>query len=101
MNLAMRDIEFREATEESLLNQKRSFYPLEAMNKSSNIAESDVLNKSLKHSLSTREYTALPSHTYEKQEFSTRVHYSLVDIGSTEANEWKEFLVNKYVDLDK
>lgn len=101
MNLALRDIEFREATEESLMNQKRSFYPLEAMNKNSNIAESDVLNKALKHSLSTREYTALPPHVYEKQEFFTRVHYSLVDIGSTEANEWKEFLVNKYVDLDK
>lgn len=101
MNLALRDIDFTQATEESMLNQKRGFYPFQAMNKELNIAESDKINKAAKISIGPKYYETLPDMPFIKEEYFNRIYFSLVDIGGTAANEWKEMLAHKYIDVDK
>jgi hypothetical protein len=48
MNLALRDIDFNNATEEAKFNKKRSFYPLEPMDTTNKIFESNVINGAAK-----------------------------------------------------
>lgn len=101
MNLALRDIDFTQTNEESLVNQKRSFYPFSTRNKESNIAESDKINKAAKVTVGPKSYDLLPDIPFIKEEYFNRIYFSLVDIGGTAANEWKEMLAHKYIDVDK
>jgi hypothetical protein len=66
MNIAMRDIDFKQATEEARFNQKRSFFPLTGMDKSSNIPDSDCINRALKTTVCKRVYKQLPDSPFYK-----------------------------------
>jgi hypothetical protein len=71
------------------------------MNKELNIAESDKINKAAKISVGPKYYETLPDMPFIKEEYFNRIYFSLVDIGGTAANEWKEMLAHKYIDVDK
>ena len=43
-NLAMRDVDFSNATEQASFNRKRSFYPLQAKDVKNPLRDSNVIN---------------------------------------------------------
>jgi hypothetical protein len=58
MNLALRDVDFNQATEEASFNKKRSFYPLEPMDIANKLPESNVINGAAKKSIHKNAYPA-------------------------------------------
>jgi hypothetical protein len=54
MNIAMRDVEFRESTEEAIFNEKRAFFPYRRKNKFSKLADSYNINNALKNTVTTQ-----------------------------------------------
>lgn len=101
MNIAMRDVDFKQASEEALFNSKRSFFPLSQKNKFSKISDSYCINNALKNTVPAQQYTYLPNKVFFKQEFFNRIYYSLIDSATTEANEWKQILSTNFVDYPK
>jgi hypothetical protein len=51
MNLALRDVDFSNATEEASFNKKRSFYPLEELNIYNKLPDSNVINGATKKTI--------------------------------------------------
>jgi hypothetical protein len=54
MNIAMRDIDFKQATEEALFNEKRGFFPLKEKDPLSKLPDSYCINNALKNSVPTQ-----------------------------------------------
>ena len=100
-NIAMRDIDYSNATEQASFNRKRSFYPLAAKDITNTLRDSNVINQSAGISLPQRKYFQLPKVPYFKQEFFTRINNSLRDSSSSVANEFKVMLQNAYFDYTK
>jgi hypothetical protein len=48
LNLALRDVDFNNTTEEAKFNRKRSFFPLENMDIADKLSESNVINGAAK-----------------------------------------------------
>lgn len=101
MNIAMRDVEFRESTEEAIFNEKRAFFPYRRKNKFSKLADSYNINNALKNTVTTQQYFHLPDWIFFKQEYFNRIYYSLIDTTTTEANEWKQIMSDHFVDYPK
>jgi hypothetical protein len=51
MNLALRDVDYSQATEEAKFNKKRSFYPLEERDVKNNLPDSNVINGATKKTI--------------------------------------------------
>jgi hypothetical protein len=51
MNLALRDVDYSQATEEAKFNKKRSFYPLEELDDTNNLPDSNVINGAAKKTI--------------------------------------------------
>lgn len=101
MNIAMRDLDFKQATEEAVFNEKRAFFPYKRKNKFSKIQDSYSINQALKNTIPTQQYFHIPEWTFFKQEYFNRIYYSIPDSASTNANEWKQILSTNYVDYPK
>lgn len=101
LNIAMRDIDFKQATEEAIFNEKRAFFPYRQKNKFSKLPDSYCINQALKNTVPVQQYFHLPEYTYFKQEYFNRIYYSLIDNAGTNANEWKQLLSTNYVDYPK
>jgi len=100
-NLAMRDIDFSQATEEAAFNRKRSFYPLAAKDKHCPLPDSNVINGAARLSLPDRQYYPLEKLPYYKQEYFTRIYNSFKDSAGSVSNEFKLILQNCYNDYEK
>lgn len=100
-NLAFRDVDFSNATEEASFNQKRGFYPYSGMNRHLPLRDSNVINQATGISLPARQYKVLPKVPYFKQEYFTRITNSLADSASSFTNEFKIILQNAYQDYTK
>ena len=100
-NLAMRDIDFSNATEEAAFNKKRSFYPLAAKDRGTPLRDSNVINGATGISLPKKPYMQLPKVPYFKQEYFTRIQNSLRDSSSSVTNEFKVMLESSYHDYTK
>lgn len=101
LNIAMRDIDFKQATEEAIFNEKRAFFPYKQKNKFSKLPDSYCINQALKNTVPVQQYFHLPEWTYFKQEYFNRIYYSLMDNAGTNANEWKQLLSTNYIDYPK
>lgn len=100
-NLALRDVDFSNATEEASFNRKRSFYPLSAKDATNPLRDSNVINQAASISIPHKSYYAMPDTPFIKQEYFTRVINSLRDSASSITNEFKVMLENAYRDYTK
>ena len=76
INLAMRDLDFSRPEEETVHRIKRGFYPLQSLNQSNNLPESDVINNGISKSLSDKYYYDIPDVPFIKTSFTNRIYYS-------------------------
>lgn len=100
-NMAMRDIDFSNATEEAAFNRKRSFYPLQNKQINNPLADSNVINGAASVSLPSKQYVELPKTPFFKQEFFTRVYNSYRDSSNSITNQFRLILENAYFDYTK
>lgn len=76
VNLALRDTDFTRPEEEALHKQKRGFYPLQAMDKSNNLPESEVINSGISKTIGDKYYFEIPDVPFLKSSFTTRIYHS-------------------------
>ena len=76
VNLGLRDIDHFNPGEEALHKQKRSFYPLQTMDKSNNLPESNIINVGVSKSLGDKYYFEIPDVPFLKNTFTTRIYHS-------------------------
>ena len=100
-NLALRDIDYSNATEQASFNRKRSFYPLQKMDIHNPLRDSNIINQAASISLPHKHYYAMPNVPFIKQEYFTRVINSLRDSASSITNEFKVILESAYRDYTK
>ena len=100
-NLAMRDVDFSNATEQASFNRKRSFFPLAAKEIQNPLRDSNVINQASALSLPDKPYIQLPKVPYFKQEYFTRIQNSLRDSSSSITNEFKIMFESAYHDYTK
>lgn len=100
-NLAFRDVDFSNATEEASFNQKRSFYPCHSKDVHLPLRDSNVINQATGISLPAREYTLLQKVPYIKQEFFTRIMNSKQESADNHTNEFKVMLEKAFCDYTK
>ena len=100
-NLALRDVDYSNATEQASFNRKRSFYPLSPKDAHCPLRDSNVINQATAISLPHKQYFAMPDVPFIKQEYFTRIINSLRDSASSITNEFKVMLENAYRDYTK
>lgn len=100
-NLAFRDVDYSNATEQAAFNRKRSFFPLEKMDIHNPLRDSNVINQAAGISLPHKAYYAMPNVPFIKQEYFTRIINSLRDSSSSITNEFKVMLESAYKDYTK
>ena len=98
VNLAMRDVDLNRPQEEALFKMKRSFYPLQSMEKSISLPESRILNQGVSKTTGDKYYYDFGDIPFIKESFSTRVYYSNVLQQSTFVNGNRTFLAKNYQD---
>lgn len=100
-NLAFRDIDYSNSTEQASFNRKRSFYPLAAMSKSNPLRDSNVINAATSISIPHKPYFGITDYRFLKQEYFTRVYNSLTDSANSFTNEYKQILEMSFQDYTK
>lgn len=101
LNLALRDIEFSNVTEEATHNKKRAFYPLEGMNPDEHIVESEVINSAAKKSISTNRAPCITGIPYIKTEFFNRIYWSKPVISNLYIDNYRLIYEEQYVEYNK
>lgn len=100
-NLALRDIDYSNATEQATFNKKRSFYPLQKMDIHNPLRDSNIINQAAGISIPQKKYYIIPDVPFIKQEYFTRVLNSLRDSAESITNEFKVMLEGAYRDYTK
>ena len=98
VNLAMRDTDPNRASEEATFGMKRSFYPLQEMDRKNKLAESRILNNGISKTGGDKYYYDLGDIPFIKDSFTTRIYYSNVLQQSTFVNGNRVFLTKNYQD---
>ena len=98
VNLAMRDVDLSNPSEEALHGMKRSFYPLQSIEKDLKLPESKVMNKGISKSNGDKYYFEIPDVPFIKEDFPTRIFYSNILQQSTFVNGNRTFLAKNYQD---
>lgn len=101
MNICLRDVDFEHPDEQSIFSQKRSFYPLEAMNSYTKIADSRIINGACTISLPARPNMLIPDVPFFRQEFNNRVYYSDFDATNRIRNSYRIFREYNFEDYPK
>lgn len=101
MNLALRDIDFSNITEENSFNRKRSFYPLEEMNPEVHLPESNCINYGAKKSICTNQQIAYKVVPYVKQEFFNRIYWSKPNVTQNFINSYRMIFDEQYQEYSK
>lgn len=100
-NLAMRDIDFSNPTEEAAHNRKRSFYPYSELNIYDNLPESNIINGAAKISLSNNKNPVYIQVPFIKQEFFNRIYWSKPNITQQFANSYRVIFDNQFREYNK
>ena len=100
-NLAFRDVDFNNVTEESKFNKKRSFYPLEEKNVQDTLLESQVINGACKRSISNNSLPSFQSVPYVKQEYFNRIYWSKPNISQEFINSYRMIFRDQYREYNK
>jgi hypothetical protein len=94
----MRDVDLTRPSEEAVFKMKRSFYPLQSMEKSISLPESKVINNGISKTIGDKYYFDIGDIPFIKESFSTRIHYSNVLQQSTFVNGNRTFFSKNYQD---
>lgn len=100
-NYAMRDLDFSSPDEETTFSRKRGFYPYFPMDPRNPQRDSNAINNAAKITVPDKEYYIFPNVPFLKQEYFTRVWWSLQDDAKSITNEFKQVLEQSYKDCDK
>ena len=98
VNLAMRDVDLGNPSEEALHGMKRSFYPLQSIEKDLKLPESRIINRGISKTTGDRYYFEVPDVPFIKTHFPTRVFYSNVLQKSSFVNGNRVFYSKNYQD---
>ena len=98
VNLAMRDVDLNNPSEEALHGMKRSFYPLQSIEKDLKLPESRIINRGISKTTGDRYYFEVPDVPFIKTHFPTRVFYSNVLQKSNFVNGNRVFYSMNYQD---
>jgi hypothetical protein len=101
LNLALRDIDFNNATEEAKFNKKRSFYPLEDQNIENNLLESQIINGACSRSISNNKIPNYKHTSYKKQEFFNRIYWSKPNVTDNIINSYRMVFRDQYREYNK
>jgi len=94
----MRDVDLNNPAEEAVFKMKRSFYPLQSMEKNINLPESRIINGGISKTVGDKYYYDLGDVPFIKDTFSTRIYYSNILQQSTFVNGNRTFLAKNYQD---
>ena len=100
-NLAFRDVDFTQATEEAKFNRKRSFYPLEEKDPQNPLFESQVINGACRRSGSTVKLPAYRTTPFVKQEFFNRIYWSKPNVSEQIINSYRMIFRDQYREYNK
>ena len=100
-NLALRDVDFRNATEEASFNKKRSFYPLEERDVHNPLLEAQTINGAAKRSIASCQQAGYSTVPYLKQEFFNRIYWSKPNVSSEFINSYRMIFKNQYKEYNK
>lgn len=100
-NLAFRDIDYSNTTEQASFNKKRSFYPYSNMDVHNPLRDSNVINAATSVAVPHKPYFGITDYRFLKQEYFTRVLNSVTDSANSFTNEYKQILENQYQDYTK
>jgi hypothetical protein len=101
MNLALRDVDFNQATEEASFNKKRSFYPLEPMDIANKLPESNVINGAAKKSIHKNAFPAYKTVPFIKQEYFNRIYWSKPNVSESFLNSFRMVYTDQYKEYNK
>lgn len=99
-NLAMRDLDFSNPSEEAIHKQKRGFYPFQALNRENHLPESNIINQGISYSLGHKYYFNLPEVPFIKTNFQNRIYYSNVLRNTSFTNGNRVFKFTNYQDYN-
>lgn len=100
-NLAFRDVDFSQATEEAKYNRKRSFYPLEEKDITNNLNESQVINGAARKSIAKIQTPAYRTTPFIKQEFFNRIYWSKPNVTDNIINSYRMIFRDQYREYNK
>ncbi len=100
-NLAFRDVDFTQATEEAKFNRKRSFYPLEEKDPQNPLYESQVINGACRRSGATIKLPAYRTTPFIKQEFFNRIYWSKPNVAEQVINSYRMIFRDQYREYNK
>lgn len=100
-NLAFRDVDFNQATEEAKFNKKRSFYPLEEKDITNNLLESQVINGACRRSISNNQLPSYQTVPYIKQEYFNRIYWSKPNVSQEFINSYRMIFKDQYREYNK
>ena len=101
MNLALRDVDHNQATEEAKFNKKRSFYPLEGMDIKNKLPDSNVINGAAKKSIHKNAYPAYKTVPFYKQEYFNRIYWSKPNTSDAFVNSYRMIYTDQYKEYNK
>ena len=101
VNLAFRDVDFTQATEEAKFNRKRSFYPLEEKDPQNPLFESQVINGACRRSGATVKLPAYRTTPFVKQEFFNRIYWSKPNVSEQIINSYRMIFRDQYREYNK
>lgn len=101
MNLAFRDQAYNNVAEESSFNQKRSFFPLKAMDPTIHLMESDSINFAAKKTISTNQQVAYKTKPFTKQEYFNRIYWSKPNVTQDFINSYRMIFNQQYREYSK
>jgi hypothetical protein len=101
MNLALRDVDHNQATEEAKFNKKRSFYPLEDMDIRNKLPDSNVINGAAKKTIHKNSYPVYKTVPFYKQEYFNRIYWSKPNTSDTFVNSYRMIYTDQYKEYNK
>ena len=101
LNLAFRDVDFGQATEEATFNRKRSFFPLDAMDETVHMVESNHINYGAKKSIAAVQKSAFKQVPFIKQEFFNRIYWSRPNVSQQFINSYRMIYNQQFKEYNK
>lgn len=101
MNLALRDVDFSQATEEAKFNRKRSFYPLTKRDIYNKLPDSTVINGAAKKTIHKNSYPVYKTVPFMKQEYFNRIYWSKPNIADSFLNSYRMIYTDQYKEYNK
>ena len=101
MNLALRDVDYSQATEEAKFNKKRSFYPLDERDVKNNLPDSNVINGAAKKTIHKNSFPVYKTVPFMKQEYFNRIYWSKPNVSDVFLNSYRLIYTDQYKEYNK